>query len=273
MWKVPEQAGFYTIKAAVFPFKPHQKQDSYGIVKELSLVVSEKSKIMGYFSKEEKELVQWYQFHNNLLDSKNTKSALHSQNQTRWLTHKESYALALGERNVFFMPNESFAFSEDEEGEGTLKFHLLSLSQGTIFNATFNTFDTISLSPSKPLNMKLLIRERNIFLQISSEDALYEALLNLENFNPTEFISVNIKFKISQKYFSATLCIEETETQTIELNLNNLLNGEGSFVLGETSNTTITAMLDEFAVIFNRKSIAITTLKQRSALGEHKVHT
>ena len=274
IWRVPEQTGFYTIKALVFPFQPSQRRDSFGKTKELSLAVSSKSNLIWRFSDRSGEFLQWYQLHNDLLDTKNISSKLRSQNLPRWLPYNEIYGLAIGKKDVYFMPEGSFSFSKDEEREGKLVFHLLPISDGIIFKSAFKIVDSFGHISPKTLNLKFSSNDEKFVLQLSMGDDVYEEVIDLKGINKTNFITTQIKFSMSRFYFSAQLFIEEYFIETGMLFINFLgktdfLTGEGVFQLGDLSNVSEAVILDEFGVSSNKKLFSMSDLEAKIYSKEH----
>ncbi|MDR1588226.1 MAG: hypothetical protein LBS57_12285, partial [Treponema sp.] len=96
LWKTPEQTGFHTVRAEVFPYQT--RQGIAGISRVISLPVSSKASVTSFFSEKYRDsftgdnsaLIHWYQFRGSLQDSKNpvsTERALIpvSERIPRWL--------------------------------------------------------------------------------------------------------------------------------------------------------------------------------------------
>lgn len=261
MWKVPEQTGFHQVKALVFPFKPSKNSNITGIAKELSLPVSSKSTSIGYFSNQADQFIHWYQFQNNLLDSKNPtdgKRKLGSvQNKPpQWLPAGGMYGLSVGPKNIFLLPDPSFTVFPKEQGLGNVVFHMVPLSDGTFFKAAFKTIDKTVFTPSDTLNMKLSLSKKKLILTLSLGDLSYKEALDLEAFETGNFITPSIHFGIRGDQFSAQVYLEETtmKTNQITINLPNPLTGKGTWQFGAETDTTskAVAILNEVGITFTK---------------------
>ena len=260
VWKVPDQTGFYTIKAVVFPVRPSQNTGINGMVKELSLAVSSKGRNTGYFSKKADRFMYWYQFQSNLLDSKvpgdERRSLLPKDYQKpQWLTYNRMYGLAVGTADTYLLPDTSFTFAQEEQGSGQLVFQLIPISEGTLFSAVFKTFDNTHLLPSDPVTMTLSLSKTGLMLTLTFQDTFYEESLSLETLDKQDIIMPCITFSLNRSQIAARVSLEETgmETQEIALGLTDFLTGEGTFQLGETGATPeVVAIFDELGVVFTK---------------------
>ncbi|MDR2485374.1 MAG: hypothetical protein LBD55_08265 [Treponema sp.] len=260
VWKAPEQTGFYTIKAVVFPFRPGQNTGINGMVKELSLAVSSKGRNTGFFSKKADRFMYWYQFQSNLLDSKvpgdERRSLLPKDYQKpQWLTYNRMYGLAVGTADRYLLPDTSFTFGQGEQGSGQLVFQLIPVSEGTLFSAVFKTFDNTHLSPSDPLTMTLSLSKTGIMLTLTFKDIFYEESLSLETLDKQDIIMPCITFSLNRSQIAARVSLEETgmETKEIAVGLTDFLTGEGTFQLGETGAAPeVVAIFDELGVVFTK---------------------
>ena len=254
MWRSPDQNGFHTIRAEVFPFQPIRRQSSFGLSRELSLAVSSKSRLVGHFEDRADLFSQYYRFNNNLLDSVNPGVALKSDRRPIWLERNETFGLALDRGNAHLLPPETVRFSQEEEITGQIAIRLMPVADGTVFRATFDTAAVMSESPSFPLNMRVLLSDSNLILSVSSETLFHEEIINLETINRIDFLTTYLTFNLSHTRFSAQLFLEETNTETnqIAFDLPIFFSGEGTFKLGETSNTSAVAIINELGVIFTR---------------------
>jgi hypothetical protein len=259
MWKVPEQTGFHLVKAVVFPFKPNQNSNVNGIAKELSLPVSSKSKSIAYFSNQADRFIHWYQFQNNLLDSKapsDRRRRLGSvQNKApQWLPSGGMYGLSVGPKDVFLLPDPSLTVSTGEQGSGYVLFRLFPLSDGTVFKAAFKTLDKTFFTPSDTLDMTLSLSKKKLILTLSLGELSYKETLDLESLETGRFITPSIHFGMKGDQFSAQVYLEESnmETKQITMNLPYALTGKGIWQFGaEVDNTNKSvAILNEVGIIF-----------------------
>jgi hypothetical protein len=262
IWKVPEQTGFHTVKAEVFPVKPERTSTIKGMVKELSLPVSSKSKNTAYFSKEANRFVHWYQFQSNLLDSKaptESRRNLRPENNKlpRWVPHEGSgmYGLSIGPEDIFSLPDASFMLSPGEQGLGHLLFRLVPLSDGILFHATFK-IPHKTVSSSDTLDMKLSLTNGNLFLTLMIGTVSYTEVIDAGLIEMGNFITPTIHFEIKGDLFTASVNLEGTdrEIKPITMGLPAPLTGEGTFQLGAEIDKTHTpvAIFNEIGVIFTK---------------------
>jgi len=69
-WKAPDQNGFFSLYAEVFPVE--KSEELTGYKKEISLLVSSNINNIHLVSSDIKQLTHWYKMEGNLNDSKNT---------------------------------------------------------------------------------------------------------------------------------------------------------------------------------------------------------
>ncbi|MDR0524693.1 MAG: hypothetical protein LBG90_02335 [Spirochaetaceae bacterium] len=249
IWQVSEKAGFHTIKAVVYPFMPITAN---GVVRELSLPVSVKSKNTGYFEKQADSFTHWYKFQSSLADAKAPGEAQRSLisvekegDGKRWRSHKDMYGLEVG-RHAYFLPDEAFP-----EGEkmGRVDFHLLPLGDGTIFRAEFKTLDKSNTAPGEAVLLKLSFKERALILTAALGGAAQEESLDLTGLE--EFITPSLSFRFSRGHFAAGLTLQESgrAVQNIIMDFDGSIR-EGKFQLGEAGGAGTTGLVDELGVVF-----------------------
>jgi hypothetical protein len=272
-WKAPERTGFYTIKAVLFPFKPPENTFLYGKSKELSLPVSAKSEIPGYFFDQADQFTHWYQFQNNLLDTKDpkdSKRSLHSktQQQPRWVPYGRIYGLSIGPEDVYLLPSSPFLLSDEEEGSGQIFFRGILFAQGTIFKTVF-----IGEDPSaEPLDIDLSFTGETLSLSVSAGDLSYEEalLLSPEASSPLleigDFVTFSMTFSIQKTQFTALVYLEDRDIQSnpCTITLAAPISGEGTFQFG--SEIPLSGTIPEakkpssFVAIFDEVGIRFTKI-------------
>ncbi|MDR1030477.1 MAG: hypothetical protein LBL76_06345 [Treponema sp.] len=273
-WQAPERTGFYTIKAALFPFKPPQNIPLYGQAKELSLPVSVKSEIPGYFSDQADQFIHWYQFQNNLLDAQGPKDparSLRSKNQQpHWSPYGSIYGLSIGPKDIYLLPGSSFLLADAEQGSGQILFHAVLLAQGTIFKAVFIS-DTAS---SEALDVELSFNGKTLILRLRQGDLSHEeALFQNAEALPSEgipllqtrdFVTFSMNFTIQKTRFTAQAYLEDLDIQSkpCTITLSAPISGNGTFQFG--SETALPDLIpgaktpSSFVAIFNEVGISFT---------------
>ncbi|MDR1047905.1 MAG: hypothetical protein LBL64_09020, partial [Treponema sp.] len=112
MWKAPEQTGFLSIRAELFPFMPVHDDPSVkpaaGAALEMSVAVSSRGQ-QTYFERPKKDLFRLYQFWGNLQDSLNptrgdTVLGSPAGQEIRWAPADGIYGLALAEGDSYIVP-------------------------------------------------------------------------------------------------------------------------------------------------------------------------
>ncbi|MDR1302403.1 MAG: hypothetical protein LBK43_08050 [Treponema sp.] len=273
-WQAPERTGFYTIKAALFPFKPPQNIPIYGQAKELSLPVSVKSEIPGYFSDQADQFTYWYQFQNNLLDAHGPKDparSLRSHNQPpHWSPYGSIYGLSIGPQDIYLLPSSSFLLADDEQGSGQILFHAVLLAPGTIFKAAFISDTTFS----EALDMDLSFNGKTLILRLrrgdlSHEEALFQNTEDLPSesipvLQTRDFVTFGLNFTIQKTQVTAQAYLEDMDMQSkpCTITLSTPISGNGTFQFG--SETALSDLIPDaktsspFVAIFNEVGITFT---------------
>ncbi|MHB9291503.1 hypothetical protein Holit_00580 [Hollandina sp. SP2] len=273
-WKAPERTGFYTIKAMLFPFKPPENTLLYGTSKELSLPVSSKSEISGYFSDRADQFTHWYQFQNNLLDAKDPQDPNRSlrsktQQQARWAPHGSIYGLSIGPEDVYVLPGSPFLLSDTEQGSGQILFRGLLLAPGTIGKTVFISDDP----SSEPLGIDLSFNGATLILSVSAGALSYEEALHpsTEGAVPSsvlqtgDFVIFSLTFRIQKNQFTAQVYLEDTDMQTkpCTISLAAPISGEGTVQFGSeipfpgitpTDPPAFVALFDEVGISLTKAS-------------------
>jgi hypothetical protein len=199
-WKAPEQNGFVSISAEVFP--SWDKSGLAGYQKGISLLVSSKEVDMHLLSKDTANLVQWYVFEEDLNDSL-TKDNDYGElaiepaekNQLNWISSNGTYGLAAGTDNTFKLPAVSLKNNEDDNANWQIVSRFKPLDEGEIYSVQFGSADvTAALSVKKP----------NLILSLTSASKTVSETLKLPN-EDDSFVAVSVKFIIQNGILSAKL--------------------------------------------------------------------
>jgi hypothetical protein len=201
-WKAPEQNGFVSIRAEVFP--SWDKSGLTGYQKGISLLVSSKEVDMHLLSKDTANLVQWYVFEDDLNDSltkdKDSEELVIEpvgKNKLNWMPSNGTYGLATGADNALKLPAVSLKNKEDEnENENwQIVSRFKPLGEGEIFSVQFGSAD---------LTAALSIKKSNLILSLTSASKTYSESLKLPN-EDDSFVAVSVKFIIQNGILSAKL--------------------------------------------------------------------
>lgn len=270
IWTVPQQTGFQTIRAEVFPFESVQKIS--GETKEISLVVSLKSENGGYFAEDASRFVCWYQFQNNLVDAVQPKNAQNylvadgnASRTPRWLPVADIYGLVLSPHDRYLLQLSLPLPSEEEEeqekqGVGELLLHIKPLRDGTIFKVEFNTKPNPNSTKSDTVELSCSFNAGQPVLLLSAGELTFESSPLVGDSNAHDLLTLAIKFSLSKNILTASLYVKELkqETEPLTIALSTDLNGETVLQLG-VENTKedvdgVIAILDELAVAFELES-------------------
>ncbi|MDR2159915.1 MAG: hypothetical protein LBP23_07605 [Treponema sp.] len=275
LWKAPEQNGFYTIRAEIFPQRP--VEGLYGKFREISLPVSAKAAGAGYFSGEADRITHWYRFQGNLRDSKapgDVNRALTSQTQMLplWMPEDTVYGLKVGAGDVYGLSSVSFVSedpsSREKQETGRFMLRFKPAGEGTVFSAYFEAAD-----PAGRVYLDLNCSEKDLSLNISGPGESASAALAPGLKDEDGFISLYIDFTVHDKFFEAGFGRENGEAVSAalkEVALSGPLTGAGSFQFGASLKPSDTkkpaagllaekqasphmAVLDEFALAFREK--------------------
>jgi hypothetical protein len=203
LWTAGDQTGFNMIRAELFPFTP--EPDFRGVSREISLMVSAKSRDSGYYQREAESLAHWYQFSGNLRDTiapTSTEKALilKEGDSPRWLPEEGIYGLAVGPGDAYILDELSPPIEGEQVG-GRLMLHFKPAADGEILSSVFAAENS-----SEAAELTLYIERENLCLRAKTSlaDKTLTAPLLLSN----GFISVVIDFTINSKEFSAALVSE-----------------------------------------------------------------
>jgi hypothetical protein len=271
LWKAPEQNGFYTVRAEIFPQRPVEGLS--GRSREISLPISAKTVSAGYFSGEAEQIAYWYRFRGNLQDSQASAAGSRtllsrSQKISRWTPGDTVYGLSVGPEDVYALPAFSLTAEDAEEKQEAGRFMLRfkPLGEGTVFSALFESADSAGR-----VYLDLNFSEENLSLNISGPNEAAAALVPGTE-DEDGFISLYIDFALHDKFFEAGPGGENSRAVSAGLKkvvLLHPLTGTGSFQFGASLKPSKTeksaagpltekpaphlAVLDEFALALRGK--------------------
>jgi hypothetical protein len=159
-WRAPEETGFFSFRAEVFPIENIQGLTGYQ--REISLLVSSKPVNIHLISGNIPQLEYWYIFEANLNDSKMDTSperALrHIGNSPKWGASNGTYGIVTGYDNIVMMPNVEISDNEKEKWQ--VLFRIRHMNDGGILSVLFGS--------SQNTSMHLSIENRNLVLSLIS---------------------------------------------------------------------------------------------------------
>ena len=173
-WKAPEESGFYSIRAVIFPVE--KIKDLSGYQKELTLLVSVKSVDIHLINEnvpyKQGSLVNWYAFESNLKDSRklsnaeqadakqiNEERALkHARNAPVWKASDGTYGVVTGNNNIINAP--TVLLSENERQDWQILFRFKPENDGGILSVQFGKSNSVFLHS--------YIENSNLFLTLTS---------------------------------------------------------------------------------------------------------
>jgi len=269
LWKAPEQAGFYSLRVEVFPYK--LKRAFTGIFREITLPVSTKATSTGYFfgngpdyaakrplsagtvyaeqlqlvranaatngtaiPPEYPELLRWYRFEGDLNDKSSIQERsleAASGKVPRWAAVGQSFGLSAGPDDTYTLRPISFLRQGKDQGGGIFLFHIRPAEEEILFNAFFPTL----ASANDGVWMDMVTRENGIMLRLKTNAASVEIPADLASPDLTGLVPIAVEFYIRPYRFEAKLTLGEDHSMqsvTGELKLSQSLSGEGKIRLG-----------------------------------------
>jgi len=262
LWKAPDQSGFYSIRAEVFPVDGHVGLT--GFQREISVLVSSKPVDVNLVSGDIPQLVHWYVFEGNLNDSKinAAERALRPDtNSLQWIPVNGTYGLATGD-NTVMLPKISNAIGTSVTGlESTLwrgmwqtLFRFNPVNDGTIFSVLFES--------SSDVSMNLIKEGQNLILTLVSPAKTVSQSIRIPEYD--SFLIAGVNFSILPGRFLARIniigdTVEQGELASAPLQLEMETEEDFLIMLGfnrEDNNSAdllnrtpfFTAIWDEFAL-------------------------
>jgi len=174
-WKAPEESGFYSIRAVIFPVENSGGLSGYQ--KEISLLVSSKSMDIHLVNEDVPykpgfHLNNWYAFESNLNDSRKlvpaeqtdadqirAERSLKCENNTPvWKASNGTYGAATGNGNILSMPKN--IISDNAREDWQLLFRFKSENDGGILSVRYGK--------TNDLFLHLYIENSNLVLSLTS---------------------------------------------------------------------------------------------------------
>jgi hypothetical protein len=270
LWQAPEQNGFVSLRAEVFP--SWERTDLTGYQKGISLLVSSKEVDMHLFSEDTPNLVQWYTFEGSLNDSltKDSEKLViepAGKNKLNWMPLNGTYGLASGTDNAYKLPPIIFSNNDRENWQIISRFN--PLSEGEIFSVQFGS--------ASDTTMTLSSKKSNLILTLASASKTYSETLKLPD-EKDSFITVSVKFFIQSGKLYAKLAFEDINNQNQPI-INPIsmeaaaIDKEFKIILGQQQKNSadkeqtavvqkpaFTALWDELA-IFHLQTVEVITTK------------
>jgi hypothetical protein len=215
LWKAPDQNGFHTLRAEVFPF--HIEQKIAGNSREISLPVSSKTGDLNLLSGDNPGLLHWYQFEGSLKDSKFpgvSEWDLKAADSTRplWRSTGYYYGLAAGPDNAYAFPpvtfpneinpaDEAAGHETRQFSSGQFLFRFKPVSDGTLFSARFGT--------EEPVQLELNLRGASLILTLTAPGMTETAAEPLESVEQNEYINASVIFSMQPNLVTARIEMEK----------------------------------------------------------------
>jgi len=212
-WKAPEQSGFFSLSAEIFPVNDYE--DLIGYKKEISLLISSKTIDVNLVSNNIEQLIHWYTLEGNLNDAKMTASAERAlkpaaKNIPKWMGVDGTYGIATGCDNILMLPK--VLISNNEQKTWQILFRMKALNDGEIFSVRFGI--------SQDVSMRLFMEGKNLVLTLASPLETVSQIIDMpETYVESgrqAFFTAGVSFSISSGLLSAQLNIME-ETINSEL--------------------------------------------------------
>jgi len=274
-WKAPEQSGFFSLRAEIFPVENFDELAGYQ--KEISLLVSSKAADMHLVPRNIPQLIHWYVLEGNLNDSKRINSASlalkpAAGDKLKWMGINGTYGLATGCNNAVKMPKVSISNNGMETWQILFRFNVLN--NGDIFSVLFNHSGEVSIKLSVEgknliltLTSPLKTVSQNISLPLVSDELLEAVPAGQDN----SFITAGLYFSIVQGLLTAQINVMgdniNNESAAKPLTLDEKVQNEFQIMLGflqesssdpetlteeinESASAEFTALWDEFALYY-----------------------
>jgi len=211
-WKSPEQSGFFSLRAEIFPVEGFSELTGYK--KEISLLVSSKMTQIHLASPNVTQLTHWYIMEGNLNDSRMPASperALKTASaaKPKWMGFDGTYGVATGNNNILTLPKIPVVNKETETWQTLFRFK--PLNNGNIFSVQFGSSGNILMTlykEDKTLILKLTSPVKTVSqivgLSASTEESS-ESVQVIEQ--DSSFLTAGIKFTIQPGLLTAQINI------------------------------------------------------------------
>jgi len=244
-WKTPEQNGFFSLCAEVFPME--KSGDLAGYKKEISLLVSSNVNNIHLISSNIEQLKHWYTMEGNLNDLKNTASdgnalRLGTKNKPKWMGMDGTYGVATGYNNILKLPKISVLHKDTETWQILLRFK--PLNNGVILSARFDSSPDTEMFLSiegKDLVLKLNSAQKTVLQTVRLPQESGEFPENIEEH--LSFITAGIKFSINSNALSAQINVtgnfRPAELAARPITLETKIKNEFTITLGFTNDSSL----------------------------------
>jgi len=144
-WEAPEQSGFFSLRAEIFPHDNFEGLTGY--CKDISLLVSSKEIDLHLISENISELENWYKFEAGLKDAKMPSSSERVIKQDAgkkimWMGMNGTYGLASGYNNIFSLPKTA-VLNRNNEWQILLRFN--TVNSGGVFSVMFGSAGSVQM--------------------------------------------------------------------------------------------------------------------------------
>jgi hypothetical protein len=256
LWKAPEQSGFFSLRADVFPVKNFEGLSGYQ--KEISLLVSSKTIDVNLISENITQLLHWYTFEGNLNDSKMISSAERAlmpdaKDKLKWNGINGTYGLVTGSEDIFSLPKVLVSNNGTEIWQ--LFFRFKPLDDGVILCVQFGDSNNVF--------MNLKVEDHNLVLELVSSEEIFSQIYALPE--QDSFIKAGVAFSILPEMLSAKINIMgdyniNSDVDWEQAGIAAVIEGEFQILLGQKPESggepeavkkrEFTAIWDEFALYF-----------------------
>jgi len=210
-WKAPEQSGFYSLRAEIFPVE--NSDGLTGYKKGVSLLVSSKVTEVHLASPNVTQLTYWYTMEGNLNDSKMPTSperALKPASGTKpnWMGFDGTYGLATGYNNILTLPKIPVVNKEIEIWQAL--FRLKPLNNGNVFSIKFGSSGNILMTlyiEDKSLVLKLTSPVKTVLQTVSLPASIDESSESVQVGRNSSFLTAGVKFSIQKGLLTAQINI------------------------------------------------------------------
>jgi len=205
-WSTPEQSGFFSLRAEVFPIENFD--GLMGYQKGLSLLVSSAEMNIRLVSRDVSQLIHWYVLEGNFNDSKMPASAERalqpvSKSGPKWMGIDGTYGIATGYNNVMSLPKIPVTKNTSETWQTLFRF--IPIEEGCFFTILFDDSDNV--------NMQLSMFEQSLVLTLSSNSNTVSQTYTLPNVpdenddNIKTFLTAGVNFSVEPGVLSAHINI------------------------------------------------------------------
>jgi hypothetical protein len=257
LWKAPEQSGFFSLRAEMFPIAD---RGLAGYQKEISLLVSSKKPDTYTFSEDDPNLLHWYLFEGDLNDSKMKTSQEFTLKpegniSPKWMPSDGIYGLTAGPNDVYSLPKVSL--SNSSTGYWRIFSRFKPIGSGSVFSVQFgHSFDVV---------MNLSIEGENLVLKLASSNETVSVVSSLSGLD--SIVAADIKFSVTPGRLSAKLNIADGSDLSAEaVSIEAAVDKEFGMMLGYRGNepgaaaqkSSFTALWNELALFYIPQEIGNT---------------